>query len=79
MKIKFYSVVISAFLLISFSSFAATETNKSNVEKAGKKINKSVTGKRSASFFGGTSKTYTKSGLVKRKGISRKSCPAFEF
>ncbi|MHC2993851.1 hypothetical protein OB13_20555, partial [Pontibacter sp. HJ8] len=70
---------ISAFLLISFSSFAAVENNKSNVEKAGKRITKSVAGKRSAKLFAGTSKAYTKDGLVKRKGRSNKSCPAFEF
>lgn len=79
MKIKLYSILISAFLLVSFSGFAATEASKSNTEKASRKSNKSVTGKRSAELFAGKSKTYTRGGLVKRRGISRKSCPAFEF
>jgi hypothetical protein len=76
MKIKFYSVVVSAFLLISFSSFADTDLKSVNTEKIGKSKNQSVAGKKSSEYVSAKSSVYTRDGLVKRKG-SKKSCPAF--
>jgi hypothetical protein len=73
MKIKFYSVVVSAFLLISFSSFADADVKS---ERVGKSNSKSVVGKKSSESFSSKSSVYTRDGLVKRKG-SKKSCPAF--
>jgi hypothetical protein len=64
--------------MISFSGYAAAEANTAKTEKTGKKKSQSV-GKRSADFFAGKSAVYNKSGLVKRKSKSRKSCPAFEL
>lgn len=78
MKLKLYSVVISAFLLISFSSYAETGVASVKTEKVSKKKNQAVTGKKSAEYSFVKSSSYTKDGLVKRKG-SKKSCPAFEL
>lgn len=75
MKIKLYSVLISAFLLVSFSSFADSGVK---TEKSGKSKNQLAIGKKSSESFSFKSSVYNKSGLVKRKG-SKKSCPAFEL
>jgi uncharacterized protein YxeA len=78
MKLKFYSVLISAFLLISFSSYADADAKAVKSEKADKKKSESVSEKKSAEYFSFKSSSYDKNGRVKRKG-SKKSCPAFEL
>ena len=78
MKIKLYSVLISAFLLVSFSSFADADVKSVKTEKSGKSKNQSAIGKKASESFSFKSSVYNKSGLVKRKG-SKKSCPAFEL
>jgi hypothetical protein len=78
MKIKLYSVLISVFLLISFSSFAEANVKSIKTEKSSKNKSQSVAGKKVAESISFKSSVYNKSGLIKRKG-SRKSCPAFQL
>ncbi|SIT94632.1 hypothetical protein [Pontibacter indicus] len=78
MKLKFYTALISAMMLLSFASNAGTKLESARYDKATKASKQAVSGNKTASYFSFKSSAYKKDGLVKRKRYKKGSCPGFD-